>query len=103
MKKTDSETEASGFPHVLLQKNKKKTKTSKQNTLLFLPRTGNLCCIIIIVVVYVYVCARTCYHMEPEDKLVKVILSFYPVGSGGGTWVTRLGWQQAPLSSKPSC
>lgn len=98
MKKIDIEIEASGFPHVLVQR-----KTSKQNTLLFLPRTGNLRCKIIIVVVYVYVCARTCYHMEPEDKFVKAILSFYPVGSGGGTWVTRLGWQQAPLPSKPSC
>lgn len=59
--------------------------------------------VVIIVYVYVYACISHDAHMESEDNLVNAVLSSYHVGSGDGTWATRLGWQRAPLLSKPSC
>lgn len=49
--------------------------------------------VVIIVYVYVYACISHDAHMESEDNLVKAVLSSYHVGSGDGTWATRLGWQ----------
>lgn len=80
--KPNAETEASGFTHALLSKKETHHFTSSGQEIRF-----HGCCyywvIIIDVCEYVY--------PESEDNFMKVILSFYHLDSGNGTWATTLG------------